>query len=142
MPYYDLYKEYIDKQVDAGFKRDKYKDYEHYSIGFLTRKCFRHCPFCVNKLEDGVVSYSKLEWFHDKKRPHVYFWDDNFLGAPYHIWKAQLQYLIDNKISFQFCHYIYPKPFCFNQVLQSCAQCGKRSRPYRVSALRCKGRGR
>ena len=102
MPYYDLYKEYIDKQVAAGFKRDKYKDYEHYSIGFLTRRCFRHCPFCVNKLEDGVVSYSKLEWFHDKKRPHVYFWDDNFLGAPYHIWKAQLQYLIDNKISFQF----------------------------------------
>ena len=102
MPYYDLYKEYIDRQVEAGFKRDKYKDYEKYSIGFLTRKCFRHCPFCVNKLEDGVVSYSKLEWFHDKKRPHVYFWDDNFLGAPYHIWKAQLQYLIDNKISFQF----------------------------------------
>lgn len=102
MPYYDLYKEYIDRQVEAGFKRDKYKDYEKYSIGFLTRKCFRHCPFCVNKLEDGVVSYSKLEWFHDKKRPYVYFWDDNFLGAPYHIWRAHLQYLIDNKISFQF----------------------------------------
>ena len=102
MPYYDLYKEYIEKQVEAGFKRDKYKDYEHYSIGFLTRKCFRHCPFCVNKLEDGVVSYSKLEWFHDKRRPHVYFWDDNFLAAPYHIWKPTLQYLIDNKISFQF----------------------------------------
>ena len=102
MPYYDLYKEYIEKQVEAGFKRDKYKDYEHYSIGFLTRKCFRHCPFCVNKLEDGVVSYSKLEWFHDKRRPHVYFWDDNFLAAPYHVWKPTLQYLIDNKISFQF----------------------------------------
>lgn len=102
MPYYDLYKEYIEKQVEAGFKRDKYKDYEHYSIGFLTRKCYRHCPFCVNKLEDGVVSYSKLEWFHDKRRPHVYFWDDNFLAAPYHVWKPTLQYLIDNKISFQF----------------------------------------
>lgn len=102
MPYYDLYKEYIEKQVEAGFKRDKYKDYEHYSIGFLTRKCFRHCPFCVNKLEDGVVSYSKLEWFHDKRRPHVYFWDDNFLAAPYHVWKPTLQYLIDHKISFQF----------------------------------------
>ena len=104
MPYYDLYKEYIDRQVEAGFKRDKYKDYEKYSIGFLTRKCFRHCPFCVNKLEDGVVSYSKLEWFHDKKRPHVYFWDDNFLAAPYHVWRPALQYLIDNKISFQFRH--------------------------------------
>lgn len=102
MPYYDLYKEYIDRQVEAGFKRDKYKDYEKYSIGFLTRKCFRHCPFCVNKLEDNVIPYSKLEWFHDKKRPHVYFWDDNFLAAPYHVWRPALQYLIDNKISFQF----------------------------------------
>lgn len=102
MPYYHLYDEFIEKQVELGFKRDKYKDYLNYSIGFLTRQCFRHCPFCVNKLEDNVVSYSRLEWFHDKKRPHVYFWDDNFLAAPYHVWRPALQYLIDNKISFQF----------------------------------------
>ena len=102
MPYYHLYDEFIEKQVELGFKRDKYKDYLNYSIGFLTRQCFRHCPFCVNKLEDNVIPYSKLEWFHDKKRPHVYFWDDNFLAAPYHVWKPALQYLIDNKISFQF----------------------------------------
>lgn len=102
MPYYNLYNDYVDKQVELGFRRDKYKDYFNYSIGFLTRQCFRHCPFCVNKLEDSVIPYSKLEWFHDKKRPHVYFWDDNFLAAPYHVWKPALQYLIDNNISFQF----------------------------------------
>lgn len=102
MPFYDLYKEYIQKQLDAGQKREKYKDYLDFSIGFLTRKCYRHCPFCVNKLEDGVVPYSKLEWFYDKKRPHVYFWDDNFLAAKYEVWKPQLQYLIDHNISFQF----------------------------------------
>lgn len=102
MPYYHLYDEFVDQQVEKGFKRDKYKDYLNYSIGFLTRKCYRHCPFCVNKLEKGVEQYSKLEWFHDKTRPHVYFWDDNFLAAPYEIWKSNLQYLIDNKISFQF----------------------------------------
>ena len=102
MPYYRLYDEFIEKQVELGFKRDKYKDYLNYSIGFLTRQCFRHCPFCVNKLEDNVIPYSRLEWFHDKKRPHVYFWDDNFLAAPYHVWRPALQYLIDNKISFQF----------------------------------------
>lgn len=102
MPYYHLYDDYIKQQIEAGVKRDKYKDYLDYSIGFLTRKCYRHCPFCVNKLENGVVPYSKLEWFYDKSRPHVYFWDDNFLAAPYNVWKPQLQYLIDNKISFQF----------------------------------------
>lgn len=102
MPYYHLYDEFVAKQIEKGFKRDKYKDYLDYSIGFLTRQCDRHCPFCVNKLEDGVVPYSKLEWFHDKSRPHVYFWDDNFLKAPYNVWKPTLQYLIDNRISFQF----------------------------------------
>lgn len=102
MPYYHLYDEFVQNQIEAGFKRDKYKDYLDYSIGFLTRKCYRHCPFCVNKLEDGVVPYSDLEWFYDKTRPHVYFWDDNFLAAPYNIWRPRLQYLIDNNISFQF----------------------------------------
>ena len=102
MPDYHLYDNYIDFQVSRGVKRERYKDYEFYSIGFLTRRCYRHCPFCVNKLENGVVPYSELEWFHDKSRPHVYFWDDNFLAAPYEIWKPRLQYLIDHKISFQF----------------------------------------
>ena len=102
MPYYHLYDEYVQQQIDAGFKRDKYKDYLDYSIGFLTRKCYRHCPFCVNKLEDGVVPYSRLEWFHDHTRPHVYFWDDNFLAAPYDVWRPLLQHLIDNNVSFQF----------------------------------------
>lgn len=102
MPYYHLYDEFVQRQIEAGFKRDKYKDYLDYSIGFLTRKCYRHCPFCVNKLEDGVVPYSDLEWFYDKSRPHVYFWDDNFLAAKYEVWKPRLQYLIDHKISFQF----------------------------------------
>lgn len=102
MPYYDLYKEYILKQIEAGAKRDKYKDYLDFSIGFLTRKCYRHCPFCVNKLEDGVVPYSRLEWFHDQSRPYVYFWDDNFLAAPHEVWQPMLQHLIDNRIPFQF----------------------------------------
>ena len=102
MPYYHLYDEYVQQQIDAGYKRDKYKDYLDYSIGFLTRKCYRHCPFCVNKLEDGVVPYSRLEWFHDRTRPHVYFWDDNFLAAPYDVWHPLLQNLIENNISFQF----------------------------------------
>lgn len=102
MPYYDLYNDYIEKKLRNGARKERYKDYLFYSIGFLTRKCYRHCPFCVNRLENGVVEYSKLEWFYDKSRPHVYFWDDNFLAAPYEIWKPLLQNLIDKNISFQF----------------------------------------
>ena len=110
MPYYKLYKEYIDQKVSEGFKREKYKDYEKYSIGFLTRGCVRHCPFCVNKLENTILPYSSLDNFldneHDENgrlvRPYIYLWDDNFLAAPPDIWKTQLQHLINTGRPFQF----------------------------------------
>lgn len=101
MPYYHLYDTFVEKQVNAGFKRDKYKDYQKYSIGFLTRGCVRHCPFCINKLENHVYRYSQLEWFLDNERdekgrlvrPYIYLWDDNFLAADRTIWEPLLQEL-------------------------------------------------
>ena len=110
MPFYHLYDKYVEQQVEKGYKREKYKDYQQYSIGFLTRGCIRHCPFCVNKLEKTIVPYSKLEWFLDKEvdkkgrriRPYIYLWDDNFLASNYSLWKPLLQELIDSKQPFQF----------------------------------------
>lgn len=110
MPYYDLYLDYVKKQEELGFKRDKYKDYLKYSIGFLTRGCIRHCPFCVNKLESRINQYSRLEWFVDNekdgngryKRPYIYLWDDNFLASDRSVWKPLLQKLIDLGRPFQF----------------------------------------
>ena len=110
MPYYHLYDDFVERQVKAGFKREKYKDYLQYSIGFLTRGCVRHCPFCVNKLENKVCRYSKLEWFVDNERdehgrlvrPYIYLWDDNFLASERTVWEPLLQELIDTKRPFQF----------------------------------------
>ena len=110
MPYYHLYDSYVDMQVEKGFKREKYKDYLKYSIGFLTRGCIRHCPFCVNKMEKTITPYSELEWFLDDEvdkngkrvRPYIYLWDDNFLASDYNVWKPLLQHLIDSKLPFQF----------------------------------------
>ena len=110
MPYYHLYDEFVDRKVAEGFKRDKYKDYQQYSIGFLTRGCIRHCPFCINKLEDRILPYSDLEWFLDDERdehghfvrPYIYLWDDNFLAADPAVWRARLQQLIDSGRPFQF----------------------------------------
>lgn len=110
MPYYDLYKPFVDKQEQLGFNRDKYKDYEKYSIGFLTRGCIRHCPFCINKLESQIQPYSDLSWFVDNskdnkghyRRPYIYLWDDNFLASHISIWKPLLQQLIDSGKPFQF----------------------------------------
>lgn len=110
MPYYRLYDTYIDKKVAEGRKSSYYDDYRYYSIGFLTRGCFRHCPFCVNKLEGQVKPYSKLESFLDDEvdekgklvRPYIYLWDDNFLAAPRNVWEPLLQDLINSKRPFQF----------------------------------------
>lgn len=110
MPYYHLYDEYIQSKIKAGRKKSYFNDYLYYSIGFLTRGCIRHCPFCVNKLENKVYRYSELEWFLDDEknekgdliRPYIYLWDDNFLAAPKEIWQPMLQSLIDSKRPFQF----------------------------------------
>lgn len=110
MPYYHLYDKYIEKKIANGTKRSYFKDYLEYSIGFLTRGCFRHCPFCVNKLENSIKPYSKLEWFLDNEktedgrqvRPYIYLWDDNFLASSPDVWRPLLQELRDTKKYFQF----------------------------------------
>lgn len=110
MPYYNLYDNYIKTKIAEGKKESYFKDYRKYSIGFLTRGCFRKCDFCVNKLETRVLPYSKLEWFLDNERdengrlirPYIYLWDDNFLAAPPSVWRPLLQELIDTQRPFQF----------------------------------------
>ena len=104
MPYYHLYDKYVDCKEAQGFERKKYKDYQKYSIGFLTRGCIRHCPFCINRLENNVSPYSNLEWFLDEERdakghllrPFIYLWDDNFLAADPAVWRPRLPQLIDD----------------------------------------------
>lgn len=102
MPFYGLYDAFVAHRLAMGDKPARMATYKDFSMGFLTRRCVRHCPFCVNRLENGVVPYSKLEWFHDTTRPHVYLWDDNFLAAPREIWQPLLQMLIDRRVSFSF----------------------------------------
>ena len=109
-PYYHLYDTYVNEQVKKGFKKEKYRDYQKFSIGFLTRGCFRHCPFCINKLENHILPYSELDWFIDNERdekgrlirPYIYLWDDNFLASKPEVWRPLLQKLIDTKRPFQF----------------------------------------
>ncbi len=110
MPYYDLYYPYIKSQLAAGRKRSYYKDYLDYSIGFLTRGCFRKCPFCVNRLEYRIKPHSKIQWFLSEekdengrlKRPYIYLWDDNFLASSPRIWRPLLKELKEIGRPFQF----------------------------------------
>lgn len=82
MPYYDIYKPFVEKKLAEGRNRTHYQDYLDYSIGFTTRGCFRKCSFCVNKKYDHVFRHSPVSEFLDENRPYIYLWDDNILAYP------------------------------------------------------------
>lgn len=100
MPYYDIYKPYIEEQIKAGKKRTYYQDYLDYSIGFTTRGCFRKCSFCVNKKYDHVFRHSPVKEFLDEDRPFIYLWDDNILAYPH--WEEVLDDIESTGKPFQF----------------------------------------
>ncbi len=89
MPDYDLYKDWVNAQLASGGRRVEYKYYIDYSIGFLTRGCFRGCQFCVNRNYKKVQRHSPLLEFYDENRKKLCFLDDNFFGCP--AWKEMLE---------------------------------------------------
>ena len=82
IPDYHLYDEWVQSQLDNGGKKNDYKYYTDYSIGFMTRGCFRKCPFCVNKNYSKVQIHSPLNEFYDPSRKKICLLDDNVLGCP------------------------------------------------------------
>lgn len=99
-PDYHLYDEWVVDKINSGVKRSEFTYYLDYSIGYLTRKCFRGCEFCVNKNYKGVEQASPLSEFMDESRPKLCFLDDNFFGYPK--WKELIQPVIDSGKRFQF----------------------------------------
>ena len=77
-----------------------FKYYTDYSIGYLTRGCFRHCPFCVNRRSNKVVAHSPLKEFYDPTRKKICLLDDNFFG--FDGWKDLLLELRATGKPFQF----------------------------------------
>lgn len=100
MPDYHLYDKWVQEQIDNGSKRNDFKYYLDYSIGFLTRGCFRQCEFCVNKNYKKVQLHSSLNEFLDKNRKKICLLDDNFLGC--HKWRELLEELQNTGKAFQF----------------------------------------
>lgn len=113
-PDYNLYNDWINQETDKAeketeksgivFNRKKYlnqfKEYLDYSIGFLTRGCFRKCEFCVNKKYDYVSQHSALNEFLDSRKRKICLLDDNFLGSTH--WRSLLSELIETGKSFKF----------------------------------------
>ena len=82
MPDYHLYDEWVAEKLTAGGKRKDFTYYLDYSIGFLTRGCFRQCEFCVNKNYKKCEVHSSVHEFMDESRPNLCFLDDNFFACP------------------------------------------------------------
>ena len=100
MPDYHLYDEWVEARLAAGDKRIEYKYYLDYSIGFLTRGCFRGCQFCVNRNYKKVSCHSPLLEFYDPSRKKICMLDDNFLGCP--SWKKLLKEVQETGRPYQF----------------------------------------
>ena len=82
MPDYHLYDEWVDACIESGANEKEFTYYRDYSIGFLTRGCFRQCDFCVNKNYKKCLTHSNINEFYDDTRPKLCFLDDNFFANP------------------------------------------------------------
>jgi hypothetical protein len=100
MPDYHLYDGWVSGQLAAGKRPQEFSYYTDYSIGFLTRGCFRKCSFCVNQNYDRVRLHSPLSEFVDNSRKKICMLDDNFFGCP--DWKRLLTELQTTGRPFQF----------------------------------------
>ena len=100
MPDYHLYDSWVADQIINGGKKKDYVYYTDYSIGFLTRGCFRKCKFCVNQNYNRVHVHSPLTEFVDYSRKKICLLDDNFFGCP--DWKEMLLELQATGKPFQF----------------------------------------
>ena len=103
-PDYHLYDDWVAAELEAGEKPLNFQYYTDYSIGFMTRGCFRQCKFCVNQNYKRAEKHSPLSEFLDLARPKICLLDDNFLSHP--AWKEMLTGLQATK-----------KPFIFKQGL-------------------------
>ena len=80
MPDYHLYDEWVAGCINNGAKSSEFTYYTDYSIGFLTRGCFRQCSFCVNKKLQNVQDTASMSLWTSRKK--LCFLDDNFFVNP------------------------------------------------------------
>lgn len=79
-PDYNLYNYWVQDCINKGAKESEFTYYRDYSIGFLTRGCFRQCEFCVNRNCKKCETHSNILEFYDSDRPKLCFLDDNFFA--------------------------------------------------------------
>lgn len=99
-PDYHLYDKWVRENLNNGGSANDFRYYTDYSIGFLTRGCFRQCEFCVNKNYKQCAKHSDVLEFVDESRPKLCFLDDNFFACPE--WKEIIDRVKKTGKRFQF----------------------------------------
>ena len=99
-PDYHLYDNWVTEKLQNGGKKKDFTYYTDYSIGFLSRGCFRQCEFCVNKNYKQCTAHSDVLEFIEPSRPKLCFLDDNFFVCPQ--WKEIIQGVKATGKRFQF----------------------------------------
>ncbi len=99
-PDYHLYDAWVSEQMAKGRPRREFSYYLDYSIGFLSRGCFRKCAFCVNRNYNRASAHSPLDEFVDPSRLKICLLDDNFFACPQ--WRDLLLELKATGKPFQF----------------------------------------
>jgi hypothetical protein len=74
-PDYDLYRGWLQGRTGPNLRY-----YADYSIGYLTRGCFRCCKFCINRNCRKAVAASPLREFYSSEKKKVCLLDDNILA--------------------------------------------------------------
>ena len=100
MPDYRLYDDWVNEQIESGKKRDDFKYYLDYSLGYTTRGCFRQCEFCVNRNYKKVDCHSPLSEFLEPSRKKICLLDDNILGSSH--WREIFEELQSTGKPFQY----------------------------------------
>ena len=97
---YDVYND-LPQEIDE--MKPDYSLYPacYHAIGFLTRGCIRHCPWCVVPRKEGLIRPYRT--WRDVKRPDsrdIVFMDNNVLACDYGI--AQIQDMIGQNVRVDF----------------------------------------
>lgn len=71
------YSEYDKMIEETGKKLDWYPT----NVGFLTRGCYRHCDFCVNRNKDKITRVNNLEDIYVHKGMDIELLDDNLFSS-------------------------------------------------------------
>jgi hypothetical protein len=97
MPDYDLYADWVKSMIGTPknprnpdsslYKTNDFKYYTDYSIGYLSRGCFRQCGYCVNRNTTSSEMHSSVNEFLDVKRPKIMLLDDNIFACTRH-WRS------------------------------------------------------